>query len=247
MSNTDLSAARRVVAEARRSLPPSILAASGRALYSPASTLTSGSPVYFLGLNPGEAPDTAQAHSLLTVEADLARLESGEVNEHGYLDEKWKGFTTGGAPIQVAGQQVFGIVAGGDSSAGMQLLRTTPTSNFVLRRSTSEASLERQTKLSASALASQCWPFHQAVIAESKCRVVLTHAVGIAREFARARGLGEGWQRVSGWGGTLGTLYAWELLEGPRLLALPNLSRYKPDGPRRQALAAFFQEFGPSA
>lgn len=236
----------KVVADAAlRELPEAILDASGRALYSPASTLSSGSPIYFLGLNPGEAPDGIELHSSLTVRDDLDRLANDTISLHGYLDEKWKTNDPGIAPIQVAGQQVFSILARGSSEDGERLLRRSPTSNFILQRSPAEADLQKRTGMKPSDLAEQCWPFHQAVLKATGCRFVLTHAVGIARSFARSRGLGEGWKRPSGWGGTLNTLYAWDLPDGTRLLAMPNLSRYKPDGPRTVALARFFEEFGP--
>jgi len=243
MTSRELSAARRVASEARRDIPDSRLQVSGRALYSPASTLVSGSAFYFLGVNPGEAPNAAHLHSQLTVEGDLHRLETAGISEHGYLDEQWKGFKAGHAPIQVRGQQVFALLAGGTCADGSNLLRITPTSNFVLQRSPNVAVLEKRTGVKASELAQKYWPFHQAVIRETGCKVVLTHAVGLARQLARARGLGEGHRRPSGWGGTLSTCYAWHLPEGPILLAIPNLSRYIPDGPRKPALCAFFREF----
>lgn len=234
---------KKIAEEARRLLPESILKADGRALYSPANTLTSGSPYYFLGLNPGESPAGTEIHDRLTVEKDLDRLASNQISLHGFLDEKWKNSVSGQAPIQVAGQQVFAILAGGDFEAGKELLRRTPTSNFVLQRSPSEALLKTRTGEKTIDLALQCWPFHAAVLRETGCKVVITHAVGIARMFARAHRLGEEFQRPSGWGGTLSTLYAWDLPDGVRLLAMPNLSRYKPDGPRAAALDAFFKEF----
>lgn len=103
--------------------------------------------------------------------------------------------------------------------------------------------LEQRTGVKAWRLALQYWPFHQAVIQESGCKAVITYAIEIARHMARAFGLGEGLQRNSGWGGTLSKCYAWRLPEGPLLLAIPNLSRYKPDGPRQVALSTFFNEF----
>ena len=246
MTSSELSAAKRLATEARRQIPAVLLQVSGRALYSPASTLVSGSAFYFLGVNPGEAPDAAHLHSQLTVEADLHRLESGRITEHGYLDEQWKGgHLPGHAPIQLRGQQVFAILADGTYAEGSSLLRMTPTSNFVLQRSPNVEVLEQRTGDKASHLALQYWPFHQAVIRETHCKVVVTHAIGLARQLARAHGLGEGSKRPSGWGGTLSTCYAWQLREGPMLLAIPNLSRYIPNGPRQVALGAFFREFVP--
>jgi hypothetical protein len=245
MTSRDLSVAKRIAAEARREIAPTLLQVSGRALYSPASTLVSGSIFYFLGLNPGEAPHAGQLHSRLTVEADLHRLEDGRITEHGYLDEEWKGGPPGGARIQIRGQLVFAILAGGTSAEGFSLLRITPTSNFVLQRSPNVRVLEQRTGVKAWQLAQQYWPFHRAVIRETRCKVVITHAIGIARQLAQVYGWDDGWQRASGWGGTLSTCYAWQLPEGPMLLAIPNLARYKPDGARQAALAAFFREFVP--
>lgn len=245
LNRSTKDAAKCVANESRRALPQSILSASGRALYSPADTLTSGSPIYFLGLNPGEIEGGDEFHDLLTVEKDLDRLEADQISQHGYLDERWKRNDPGMAPIQIAGQQVFVILAGGNEGAGRGLLRKTPVSNFILQRSPSVKALEARTGMRAVKLAQECWPFHQAVLRESGCKIVLTHAVGIARKLARDLGLGEGWKRPSGWGGTLKNLYAWNFPDGVRLLAVPNLSRYKPNGPRKEALDAFFKEFGP--
>ena len=245
MSLEASAAAMRVAAVAQREIPSALLQVGGRALYSPASTLVSGSPFYFLGVNPCEVPDAIQLHAHITVGADLERLKSGAVTEHGYLDEQWKGHMPGGAPMQVRGQQVFALLAAGTIEEGRNLLRITPTSNFILQRSPSVEVLEQRTGVKAWSLALQYWPFHQAVIHETGCVAVVTHAIGLAREFAKSLGLGEGLHRDSGWGGTLSRCYAWQLPNGPMLLAIPSLSRYKPDGPRATALAAFFREFLP--
>lgn len=244
-SSSAIAAAKRIAIEARRQIPTVLLQVSGRALYSPASTLTGTSAFYFLGVNPGEGPVSTHLHSNLTVETDLQRLESDAITDHGYLDEQWKNHLPGRAPIQMRGQQVFAVLAGGAQADGSTLLRTTPTSNFVLQRSPNVELLEQRTGIRALDLALQYWPFHQAVIRETQCAAVITHAIGLARQLARARRWGEGSQRPSGWGGTLSTCYAWQLPEGPMLLAIPNLSRYSPDGPRQAALSAFFREFAP--
>ena len=62
-----VSEAREVAEAARSSLPAEILAKSGRALYSPASTLVSDSPIYFLGIHPGETPGDTQEHNVITI------------------------------------------------------------------------------------------------------------------------------------------------------------------------------------
>jgi len=242
--NHELGAAQRIAAEARERIPAVLLRASGRALYSPVATLVSGSPFYFLGVNPGESPDAAHLHSQITVDADLTRMATGAIAEHGYLDESWKTNPPGCAPIQKRGQHLFSLLAGDPRGDGPALLRRTPTSNFILQRSRNVQELEARTGMSAAQLAGQYWAFHQAVIRETNCRVVVTHAISIARPLARVMGWGEGSARLSGWGGTLNLCYAWRLPEGPMLLAVPNLSRYSPDGQREPALRAFLREFG---
>lgn len=240
----EIAAARKVVAEARRQIPTELLKVGGRALYSPASTLVGGSRYYFLGLNPRDAPSAGHPLSTITVDADLKRLEEDRVTEHGYLDEQWKKYLPGNAPIQVRGQQLFALLAGGSRTDGDALLRTTPTSNLILQRSTSEKELKRRIDCPLEQLAFQYWPFHQEVIRQTGCDVIIMHAIGLARKLARKLGLGAGLARPSGWGGTLSNCYAWQLPQGPMLLAVPNLSHYRPDGPRRQtALKAFFHEF----
>jgi hypothetical protein len=244
MISTELAVAQRIAAEARQEIPAALLEVGGRALYSPASTLVSGSPYYFLGANPGEVASATNLHAIITVDADLKRLEEGRVREHGYLDEQWKNYLPGNAPIQVRGKQLFALLAGGSLAAGVALLRVTPTSNFILQRSPNIAILEQRVGLSALQLAQQYWPFHRAVIQQTGCLAIVTHAIGLARHIARWLRLGEGYARPSGWGGTLANCYAWRLHEGQMLLAVPNLSRYIPDGPRQLALSAFFHEFG---
>lgn len=224
-------------------LPVDILNSSGRLLYSPGYTLEGNSPIYFLGFNPGESDGSQELHDRMTVRWDLNRLRRNEIAQHGYLEESWKGNAPGTAPIQRAGQSLFTIMAAGDSQKGRALLHETPVSNFIFSRSPTAKVLETRTGKSCVQIAMECWPVHQSIMKEAGTKVLLTHAVSLARPLARAMGLGEGEQMESGWGGTLSTLYAWELDSGVRMLAIPNLSRYKPDGPRVPALRAFFQKF----
>ena len=84
ISMSHIAAAKSIATKARSELPRAILEASGRALYSPATTLTSGSSIYFLGLNPGEFSGPAEFHDLLTVQGDLERLESDKIELHGF-------------------------------------------------------------------------------------------------------------------------------------------------------------------
>src|SRR5712671_538845 len=102
MTDNACSIAKQVAIAARSALPVSVLSASGRVLYMPVETLVGRPPVYFLGLNPGGDGEGEEAHSRLTVGADLDRLETGRIRDHAYLDEGWKGNPPGQAPIQRA-------------------------------------------------------------------------------------------------------------------------------------------------
>ena len=226
---------------AKETLPPSILQMGGRVLYSPVETLVSGSQVYFLGGNPGEVPGSTVYHNLLTIKQDIERLETHRIIDHALLDEAWKDYSKGMAPIQVRAQMVFSILAGGD---GIALLRRTPTSNMVFVRSEDERQLEQSLGKKAGTIAELFWPFHQAIIKTTNPILVLTHAVGMARSIAEWLGLGAGKIHPSGHGG-LKNCYAWRLPDGPMLLAIPSLSRYHPGGPRKLALQSFFSEFVP--
>jgi hypothetical protein len=238
--NDLLAVTAHVVGVARRTLPSDILKQSGRVLYTPADTLISRSPVYFLGANPGVAPGSRQPHALLTVEEDLQRLEKNAIREHAYLDETWKGSPfKGQSPIQRRAQKVFRLLAGDNRERGIELLRQTPVSNLAFTRSQGISELDYQ-------IAEWCWPFHQAVIEKARPAVVITHAVTIARRLTNQWGLGNGERRPSGWGGSLQWCYAWTLPSGPKFLAIPNLSRYSPDGERETPLRAFFNEFAPA-
>ena len=226
-----------------RELPASIREKSGRVLYSPVQTLAGTSPVYFLGINPGESPLGSDAHSRLTIDEDIERIEKDQICEHAYLDESWRGSPAGGAKMQRYAQMVFAIMAGG-MEAGKRLLRQTPTSNVILLRSRAESDLKSIDGLSEWEIAWRCWAFHQEVIRIARPEVVLIHGVGRVKNMSKQIGLKNVQTRPSGWGKTM--LYTWELPSGPRVLAIPNLSRYAPDGPRMPYLRAFFAEFGPS-
>jgi len=188
-------------------------------------------------------PEGTEAHDLLTIDEDLSRLESNSISEHGYLDERWKGHERGQAPMQLRARELFAILAGANLDRGTSLLRRTPTSNVILLRSRDVDQLEREHKANDVDIASRCWPFHRAVIEVAQPQVVLAHAVKVVRRLAKRWNLGKGQQRPSGQ--KRAKLYAWRLAEGPRLLAIPNLSRYKPDGARAGALRVFFEEFAP--
>jgi len=78
--------------EALRNLPPNVLNVSGRFLYSDISTLKPGK-IYLLGYNPGGKPDE---HPSLRNEI----RQWFSKNDNAYLDEEWRGFQKGQAPLQ---------------------------------------------------------------------------------------------------------------------------------------------------
>ena len=230
----------RIANEARSNLPSDIRQLSGRAFYSPASTLFSDSPIYFLGMYPGYVRGDPQPHNNWTIEQDLERLESGRIFEHAYLEEKWGKDDPGHGKLQKRALHLFGVITGADS-AGRELLLKTPASNMILvRNSQNNEALLRSSKT----LVEHCWHFHQAVIDVKKPKVILVHGVRFAKELAQVRRLGN----CSCWPSGFGAqphLYSWKLEKNRTLLAIPNLGRYDPQGPREEALRKFFREAVP--
>lgn len=241
MSNELLQIAiSRIAHEARLNLALDIRKRSGRALYSPVSTLFSDSQIYFLGIYPGFVRGDPQPHNNWTIEEDLERLETGRIYEHAYLEEMWGEDYPGQAKLQKRALHLFGLIAG-DESAGRELLLKTPTSNMILLRNNQE---NEDLLRSSKTLVEHCWYFHQAVIDVKKPKVVLVHGVRCAKEFAQVRGLGSCSRWQSGHGAQP-HLYSWQLGEGRTLLAIPNLGRYDPRSSREKALRQFFHEAAP--
>lgn len=240
------SPAVRIARTARGALTRPVLAASGRIFGSPSSTLRPW-PVYFLGLNPGRSPYSNGTHDLLHVGEDLDRVANGVPIDHIYLDEGWKGRPVGGHPMQLRTRTLFRFLAAGDARSGDALLRATPVSNLIFVRSSDEAELKvwaRSNAMEPVELADLCWrAFHAPVIEVVRPKIVLTHAIGLAKDLARKWGLASPRIRDSGWGGTLSRCYVWRLDEGPLLVAVPNLGRFDPGGPREPFLRALFEEF----
>lgn len=247
MKETSRSVAEKIVQTAREDIAKSALDVGGRCMYSPASALTSGSGFYFLGMNPRESPVAEQEHSKCSITNDLDRLATGEAQTHAYLDECWKSKgVPGEEKVQRRGRCLFRILAGGGETEGDELLRRTPTSNFVLRRSVNETSLTRESNMSLAALIRLYWPFHQVVMNAANTSVILAHSIRCARELAHDLALGEGTEYASGVGGTLGACRVWRLGVHRTLIAIPNLSRYPMNKSVQDALATIFNEHVPS-
>jgi hypothetical protein len=228
---------------ARETLPEAVKMRSGRVLYSPVETLVSGSPIYFLGANPGEVPGSTMSHALLTIESDIKRLEDHTITKHAMLEEEWKGNPKGQAQIQQRAVMVFSILAGGDRQRGIELLHRTPTSNMIFPRSPDMVQLEQTMGKKSVDLALMCWPFHNRLIQLVEPKLVLTYAVTVARQLAERIGLGKPIERPSGHGDM--NCCAWRFPNGAMLLAIPSLSRYKPSGVKETALKAFFRDYAP--
>jgi len=234
------TAASRIAEVARSSLPPDIRKRSGRALYSPTSTLESGSPIYFLGIYPGFVEGNREPHNDWSIDFDLDRLAAGNIREHAYLDERWGEAEVGQDAMQKKALHVFTILARGP---GDELLRKTPASNMILLRNKKE---NEKLLRSRRQIIELCWPFHQAIIDAKKPELVLVHGVGCAQALARILKLGEPCRQLSEHDGQR-YLYAWELPQGRKLLAIPSLGRrYDPSGRREEALTRFFQKFAPN-
>ena len=146
-------------------LPKPLLRRSGRTFYSGRKAFGKRSNLYVVGMNPGGNPiehsdDTLSSHTNWI-------LNSAPDNWSAYRDEPWGGSkpgtwrSPGTAPMQLRMQHLFRRlqVDPGD----------VPASNIVFVRSERKATLEGD----FSTLASQCWPFHEAVIENLKVRVIV--------------------------------------------------------------------------
>ena len=159
-------------------VPQAHLNRSGRAFYSGRKAFSTVSELYVIGLNPGGSPEDHSADTLSSHTEWV--LNSAPDNWSAYRDEEWAGRSSGStrppgtAPLQKRMQHLFqrlGVNPG-----------EVPASNIVFIRSERKATLEGD----FSRLASECWPFHQAVIESLKIRVVVCLG-GDAGEEVRTR------------------------------------------------------------
>jgi hypothetical protein len=140
-------------------IPEHLLDCSGKVFYSGRSAFTGTKPVYVLGLNPGGAPEempheTLRSHSRYVMDAAPADWSE-------YLDEAWALKAKGECGMQ---PRVCHLLR----RMGLDP-RGVPASNLIFTRSARERGITR----SLAELASYCWPFHAAVIAEQKIRIVV--------------------------------------------------------------------------
>lgn len=139
-------------------LPPSITRRSGSLFYSGPSAFTGNHSLYVLGLNQGGSP-IGQADE--TVARDIADWRALTRPWSAYLDESWQSRPAGTHGMQPRMRHMFGQL-------GIDL-RDVPASNVVFVRSANEAALSTE----KTALLTQCWPVHAAVIQELGVRTIL--------------------------------------------------------------------------
>ena len=145
-------------------LPKPLLSRSGRAFYSGRNAFETPSNLYIVGVNPGGRP--SEHRETVSVHTNWI-LNSAPDNWSAYRDEQWGGNKPGTlrprgtAPMQLRMQHLFRRLQVDPGEV--------PASNIVFARSERKATLEGD----FSTLASQCWPFHEAVIEKLKVRVIV--------------------------------------------------------------------------
>ena len=142
-------------------IPDSVMHRSGKAFYSGRLAFSSPSDLYILGVNPGgdpeEYPDeTVDSHTEWV-------LGSSPKNWSAYRDESWgtSGAEAGGRGMQPRMLHFFHRLNVNPGEV--------PASNVVFARSSSRATIEGD----YTQMASDCWPFHQAVIDRLGVRIVV--------------------------------------------------------------------------
>jgi hypothetical protein len=140
-------------------IPKGLLQRSGSVFLSGKAAFGAPSKLYILGLNPGGCPDK---QSCQTVEWHTKKVLSNELLEWSeYEHEKWNDQDAGTCGMQ---PRVLHMLDQLKLKAGH-----VPSSNLIFVRTTREKHLKAEFEN----LATQCWPFHQAVIDRLKIRVVL--------------------------------------------------------------------------
>ena len=142
-----------------RLVPGSLMNRSGSVFYSGRYAFEPPSELYVLGLNPG---GNVQDHATETVSWHTNKvIEIEPRNWSAYRDESWEGAVPGTRPMQRRMLHLF-------SRLGLDP-GNVPASNIIFLRSSREDQLEGDVL----ELASQCWPFHQAVIEKLGVRVIV--------------------------------------------------------------------------
>lgn len=153
-----------------RLIPQSVMNESGSVFYSGREAFSAPSTIYILGYNPGGSPDlqadeTVSWHTRKVIEDMPAQWSA-------YQDESWQNSQPGTFGLQ---PRILHMLRELNLSA-----RLVPASNVVFVRSRGEADLKGRFEN----LATEAWPFHQAVIDNLKIKVLLCLG-GSAGEFIR--------------------------------------------------------------
>ena len=181
---------------------------SGRVLYSAVDTLRPG-PLYVLGLNPGGRP---LGHAGLLGD-DIAKFPSKQDNA--YLDESWRSFSTGQAPLQ---KRLKWLV----EQLGYNL-RNACASNLIFLRSTDASGCQYSRSAPA------CWPIHELILERVQPKLILVFGnSGVSPfQFLRERYRPTSIESFESGHGS------WRCLgfraEGRAVIGLPHLSRYAVD------------------
>ena len=140
-------------------IPKSLSNRCGRVFYSGRSAFDSPSQLYILGINPGGDPRNHKAETVSS-HTEWIRCTAPE-NWSAYRDESWEGCRPGRAKVQL---RVLHLI----QELGLDPGKV-PASNVVFQRSKSKPRPKEKFEL----LASECWPFHEAVIRDLEVRVIL--------------------------------------------------------------------------
>ena len=157
-----------------------MLSMGGRVLYSEAACLDGESPIYYLGINPRDAPSSVEPdhHSIRSIQRDLELFAAGRT-VNGYLDESWKGSPPGTAPLQRRVRTLASWAGIGDDAS----FRRTPSSNVAFPRTVAQPA-DDQFKSWAAA----CWPVHELVLAMTGARTLLVGGTSAGRAVLTALG-----------------------------------------------------------
>ena len=163
-------------------IPSSLVNRSGKVFYSGRNAFSSPSALYILGVNPGGAPDN---HATETIESHTNLvLHAFSADWSAYRDESWEGAkpgTYGMAPRVLHLLKQLGLNPG-----------AVPASNLVFPRSRREADITRN---DMTAMANECWPFHESALELLRPRVILcfgqTAGTFVRRRLGANRVIGE--------------------------------------------------------
>jgi len=144
----------------RDQIPPELRSRSGAVFYSGRKAFSLPASLYVLGINPGGDPKT---HKSDTVEAQAEKVLREKPDDwSAYRDDEWKkGLAAGKASLQV---RILHLFSGLGLNPGH-----VPSSNVVFLRSCRAQHIAHEFDV----LADRCWPFHSAVLAKLKPRVVV--------------------------------------------------------------------------